>query len=365
MDFSARLIHHHDATFTLSTREAALLRYLVDATGRDLSRGEIYRQVWGYAEESQSRTLDITIARLRKKIETRPERPAHLLTLPGIGYRFELTVSTELQPTEPNQQLIGRDEELSELCSLFDEGPSLLSIVGPPGIGKDALACELSRLRPGLAVLDSASAAEIGELRRVHPQKKLIATARSVRRLQGEHIFVVGPLRIEHATEMLTRELCQGIPSDSEFQQLRRVAETLEGNPQLITEFCQSLLARMQEGGWATSLQFLNMSQWIETRVLSWKGAFRASLEEDFSSLGRKAQSLLGHLSRSTHHFTAAELLASESIPEPNEGVDLLQELAEVSALRHLTEHRLIVPLPMRTYVRVKNAERAAATTLS
>jgi len=365
IDFTTRLVHRDGTACTLSTRETALLQYLMRAAGRDLGRGELYREVWGYSEDSQSRTLDITIARLRKKIEEQTTRPVHLLTLPGIGYRFELPRSADIRPTEEHNQLLGRDREIDQLCSLLDKGPTLLSIHGPPGVGKNALARGLCRRRPGLAVLDEASAAEIDELRRLNPERLLVATSRRALRLQGEHLFELGPLSVEQGAQLLATRLCGGEPSRDEIEQLERANAVLEGNPQLLIELSESLSDRSEDGGWTTSLQFLKLSQWVETSLLSWKGAFRASLEEDFASLGGDAQGLLTHLAHSPRSFSGEELVAEGLFGSDTRVVDLLQELQEISALQRLPEHRFVVPLPMRTYVRVKSEERAAAKTRS
>lgn len=365
VDFTARLVHRDGAACTLSTREAALLQYLTRGAGRDLSRGELYREVWGYAEDSRSRTLDITIARLRKKIEQQASQPIHLLTLPGIGYRFELRRTSAISPTERCDELIGRDEEIDQLCSLLEKGPTLLSILGPPGVGKNALASALSRHRPGLAILDEASAGEIDELRRLNPGRLLIATSRRALRLQGEHRFELGPLSVEQGASLLASRLCTGQPNPDETEALRRAATVLEGNPQLLIELCESLSDRSRDEQWITSLQFLKLSQWIEPRLLSWKGAFRASLEEDFAALNEEAQNLLTNLAQSAATFSGEELVSNRLSTGDTRIIDLLQELREASALQGLPGHRFVIPLPMRTYVRVRSAERANARTRS
>ncbi len=72
----------------LTTTEAALLRYLADAAGRPVPREEILREVWGYAPDSLSRTVDVTMRRLRAKVEPDPAFPTHLLSVHGVGYTF-------------------------------------------------------------------------------------------------------------------------------------------------------------------------------------------------------------------------------------------------------------------------------------
>jgi two-component system alkaline phosphatase synthesis response regulator PhoP len=73
----------------LSAREFHLLRYFVEHAGATLSRDEILREVWGYDAGTFTRTVDVHIASLRQKLEDDPRRPQMILTVPGIGYRFE------------------------------------------------------------------------------------------------------------------------------------------------------------------------------------------------------------------------------------------------------------------------------------
>ena len=72
----------------LSENECALLNHLVRADGGDVSREELYREVWGYADAVRSRAVDLAVTRLRKKIEQHASDPDHLLTVYGVGYRF-------------------------------------------------------------------------------------------------------------------------------------------------------------------------------------------------------------------------------------------------------------------------------------
>jgi two-component system alkaline phosphatase synthesis response regulator PhoP len=71
-------------------REIEILRYLRDHAGRPVPREELLNKVWGYARtaELETRTVDIHIAKLRRKIEPDPARPAYLLTVRGAGYRL-------------------------------------------------------------------------------------------------------------------------------------------------------------------------------------------------------------------------------------------------------------------------------------
>ena len=78
-------------------REFEILRYLLKHSDRPVSRGELLEEIWGYARatEIETRTVDIHIAKLRKKIENDPKVPRVLTTIRGEGYRlFGVTFGT-------------------------------------------------------------------------------------------------------------------------------------------------------------------------------------------------------------------------------------------------------------------------------
>ena len=74
----------------LTAREFSLLRYFVEHKGVTISRDELLREVWGHNSGTFTRTVDVHIASLRQKLETLPKEPEMILTVPGIGYRFEI-----------------------------------------------------------------------------------------------------------------------------------------------------------------------------------------------------------------------------------------------------------------------------------
>jgi len=74
----------------LSERESRLLRFLMINRGTAVSRGTLLEYVWGYRSAPLTRTVDVTILRLRQKIETDPRNPRHIVTVPGLGYRFDI-----------------------------------------------------------------------------------------------------------------------------------------------------------------------------------------------------------------------------------------------------------------------------------
>jgi two-component system alkaline phosphatase synthesis response regulator PhoP len=89
-DFERREVRHDDGSRSdLSDREIELLRYLVINAGRAVSRDEILRRVWQIDPTNlDTRTIDLTIARLREKLRDDPTRPHMLLTVRGKGYMW-------------------------------------------------------------------------------------------------------------------------------------------------------------------------------------------------------------------------------------------------------------------------------------
>ena len=75
-------------TTHLTVMEADLLRYFTEREGQIVSRKEILEQVWRVHEDTDTRAIDNFIVRLRRYIEEEPSRPKHLLTVRGVGYRF-------------------------------------------------------------------------------------------------------------------------------------------------------------------------------------------------------------------------------------------------------------------------------------
>ncbi len=75
---------------TFTKREIEVLVYLAANSGRPVPREELLTKVWGYARnlEIETRTVDIHIAKIRRKIEADPKEPASLVTVRGAGYRL-------------------------------------------------------------------------------------------------------------------------------------------------------------------------------------------------------------------------------------------------------------------------------------
>jgi len=88
IDFANLELRTPQQTIRLTLMEAQLLRYLVKHEGNVVSRRSILEDVWGLNEDTDTRAIDNFIVRLRKYIEDDPTKPAHLLTVRGVGYRF-------------------------------------------------------------------------------------------------------------------------------------------------------------------------------------------------------------------------------------------------------------------------------------
>ena len=70
-------------------KEFDLLEYLMRNAGRVLTRGQLIDRIWGADYVGDTKTLDVHVKRLRTKIEQEPSRPRQLVTVRGLGYKFE------------------------------------------------------------------------------------------------------------------------------------------------------------------------------------------------------------------------------------------------------------------------------------
>ena len=74
--------------YHLTLMEADLLRYLVENAGKAVSRKSILERVWNLHEDTDTRAIDNFIVRLRRYLNEEADRPRHLLTVRGVGYKF-------------------------------------------------------------------------------------------------------------------------------------------------------------------------------------------------------------------------------------------------------------------------------------
>jgi DNA-binding response OmpR family regulator len=77
-----------NGTVPLTTREAGLLRALLDREGEAVTRGELLEEVWGLRPETRTRVVDSFVVRLRRYVEPDPSRPRHIVSVRGHGYRL-------------------------------------------------------------------------------------------------------------------------------------------------------------------------------------------------------------------------------------------------------------------------------------
>ncbi len=89
VDAAARTATRNGAPVDITATEFDLLLCLIEARGAALSRDAIFVRVWGPNHHGTPRTIDNFIQQLRAKLEVDPQRPRHLLTVRGVGYRFE------------------------------------------------------------------------------------------------------------------------------------------------------------------------------------------------------------------------------------------------------------------------------------
>lgn len=89
VDFQSLQLHVGKQVIPLTMMESDFLRFLVRNSGRPVSRKEILQEVWNLHEDTDTRAIDNFVVRLRRYIEEQPSKPRHLLTVRGVGYRFE------------------------------------------------------------------------------------------------------------------------------------------------------------------------------------------------------------------------------------------------------------------------------------
>lgn len=208
-DTRRRVVLRGDAVVKLTEREAALLAWLSRDPDRTWPRDVLLREVWGWRVGGETRTVDITVRRLREKVESDPSAPRHILTEVGVGYRWVPAVAPPVDPLpqvdapqpEPMEEateiaaiearlrtLLGRVQErrspgpgrLPADVSSFVDRPAarraihaaldqarLVSLVGPGGAGKTRLGVRVAAERTpsdGAWFVDLAPLLEPGQV---------------------------------------------------------------------------------------------------------------------------------------------------------------------------------------------------------
>ena len=89
IDLAARTVSRAGRDVRLTPTEWSLLAVLVRSAGRLVPQADLLHEVWGPDYDRQTNYLRVYMSSLRKKIEAEPGEPRHLITVPGVGYRFE------------------------------------------------------------------------------------------------------------------------------------------------------------------------------------------------------------------------------------------------------------------------------------
>jgi two-component system KDP operon response regulator KdpE len=90
IDFAATRVIRDGAEVHLTPTEWNIIETLARNHGKLVGQRQLLREVWGPAYRNETNYLRVYLAQLRRKLEPEPGRPRHLITEPGMGYRFEL-----------------------------------------------------------------------------------------------------------------------------------------------------------------------------------------------------------------------------------------------------------------------------------
>ena len=89
IDLTKYEVKKADKDLELTLREFELLKFLANYSGQVFSREALLEKVWGYEYYGDMRTVDVTVRRLREKIENNAAEPEYILTKRGVGYYFK------------------------------------------------------------------------------------------------------------------------------------------------------------------------------------------------------------------------------------------------------------------------------------
>ncbi|MHA7293001.1 response regulator [Arthrobacter sp. HLT1-21] len=89
MDIERHTVSVNGDPVSMPLKEFELLEMLLRNAGRVLTRGQLIDRVWGSDYVGDTKTLDVHVKRLRGKIESDPSNPSHLVTVRGLGYKYE------------------------------------------------------------------------------------------------------------------------------------------------------------------------------------------------------------------------------------------------------------------------------------
>lgn len=91
IDFAKYEVQKYEEVIDLTSREFELLKYLGSRSEQVFTREQLLKEVWGYEYYGDIRTVDVTVRRLREKIEDNSSSPKYVMTKRGVGYYFRRT----------------------------------------------------------------------------------------------------------------------------------------------------------------------------------------------------------------------------------------------------------------------------------
>ena len=89
VNFDAGTVTAYGESLDVSAQSLRLLEYLVEHSGKTITREMLLSRVWGYKSMPSTRTVDVHIAWLRRALEKDPREPRHIVTVHAVGYRFD------------------------------------------------------------------------------------------------------------------------------------------------------------------------------------------------------------------------------------------------------------------------------------
>ena len=89
LDLVKRIAYKKEQPLQMTAKEFDLLQYMIENRGTTLSKDVLFNKIWGFDSESEPQTLTVHIKWLREKIEENPKEPKQIVTVWGVGYRFE------------------------------------------------------------------------------------------------------------------------------------------------------------------------------------------------------------------------------------------------------------------------------------
>jgi DNA-binding winged helix-turn-helix (wHTH) protein len=148
VDLALEQVFRGEESIRLTSREACLLRFLTQHPHQPISRETLLSDVWGYSDGVVTRTIDTTVRRLRQKLEADPRKPTHLITVHGLGYRFEPLQTSDLPGDVSGEQApwapLGCPQPGASLSRLFEASRKLAGQRGDGFVGIEHLLITLS-----------------------------------------------------------------------------------------------------------------------------------------------------------------------------------------------------------------------------